>query len=546
MDYDVVIVGAGPAGLSAAIRLKQKCAEEGKDLSVCVVEKGAQVGAHILSGNVLEPRALDELLPNWRDEESPIKVPATNDRFYLLTEKRAIRMPSPFQNHGKFVTSLSEVTRWLGSKAEELGVEIYPGFAAAEVLYSEEGAVRGIATNDMGVAKDGSRKDSFQRGMELRGRVTLFGEGCRGSLSETLMKRFGLREKAKADPQSYALGIKEVWEVDPAKHEAGSTIHTVGWPLDRHTYGGSFIYHMADNQVAIGYVVALDYKNPYLSPYQEFQRFKLHPFVRPLLEGGTCVQYGARSLNEGGYQAVPELAFPGGALIGCSAGFLNVPKIKGTHTAMKSGMLAAEAAFSALAADETAGTSGGRDVMLTSYSDALKASWVWDELYQARNIRPAFHAGLWGGLAYSGLDHYVLRGRAPWTFHWKKPDHQHLEPASRHQPIEYPKPDNEITFDLLTSLYRSSTNHDHNQPAHLRLRDPSIPATVNQPVYAGPEGRYCPARVYEYVPDEKNQPQLHINAQNCLHCKACDIKDPTQNIQWTVPEGGGGPGYSVM
>lgn len=541
MNFDVVIVGAGPAGLSAAIKLKQLSQQHGKEVSVCIIEKGAEIGAHIISGNVLETRALDELLPNWKQQGAPVSIPVSTDKFWWLTAKRAVPLPSPFKNDGNFVISLSELVRWLGKKAEDLGVEVYPGFAASEILFDEGGSrVVGIATNDMGISKNGARKSNFQRGVELRGRFTLFGEGCRGSLSQMLIKKFHLRELAEAQHQTYALGVKEVWEVEGSKHQPGLVLHTIGWPLDSKTYGGSFLYHMDNCKVAVGLVTALDYKNPFLNIYEEFQRFKTHPAIRSLLEGGTVIQYGARTLNEGGFQSIPKPIFPGGALIGCSAGFLNVPKIKGTHTAMKSGMLAAEAAFAKFLEESES------DPSMEGYWNALRNSWVWEELYRARNFRPAFHYGILPGLAVSAFERYISHGRFPWTLKHGKPDHEATQAADISKEKIYPKADGKISFDLLTSLYRSNTNHDHDQPAHLRLKDSCIPENLNARIFAGLESRYCPARVYEYVSNDDGELKLHINAQNCLHCKACDIKDPSQNIEWTVPEGGGGPGYSIM
>ncbi len=538
MEYDVVIVGGGPSGLAAAIRLKQLGAEHDHDISVCIVEKGSEVGAHILSGAVLEPRSLNELIPDWKQQGAPLKTPVTSDRLLYLTKTGKVRLPTPPQmnNHGNYIISLGNLCRWLGEQAEGLGVEIYPGFAAAEVLYSGDGAVRGVATGDMGIGKDGQPTDNYQPGVELLAKHTMFAEGCRGSLTKTLFERFGLRDGV--DPQTFGIGIKELWQVEPANHKQGLVIHTVGWPLDSRTYGGSFLYHLEDNQVAVGFVVGLDYRNPHLSPYDEFQRFKTHPAIRPTLEGGRRVAYGARALNEGGYQSIPKLTFPGGMLIGDCGGFLNVPKIKGSHTAMKSGMTAAEAAFEALRS--------GKDGELTDYPERLKQTWLWSELYRVRNIRPSFRWGLWGGFLYAGLDTYLLRGRAPWTLHHHN-DHQSLKKADECPKIDYPKPDGKITFDKLSSVYLSGTNHEENQPAHLKLKDTSVPIEINLKDYDAPEQRFCPAGVYEIVRnDDGSEPHLQINAQNCVHCKACDIKDLTQNINWVVPEGGGGPNYPNM
>ncbi len=544
MPYDVVIVGAGPAGLSAAIRCKQLANEAGRELSVCILEKGSEVGAHILSGAVVDPRALDELLPNWKELDSPLTVPVTQNEHWVLTERKKYSLPHlmmpPFMNNkGTYTLSLGNLCRWLAGQAEAMGVEIFPGFAAAEVLFNEDGSVKGVATGDMGVARDGSHKPDYQPGMELHGKYTFFAEGVRGHLTKELKRIFELDRDSQ--PQIYGLGLKELWDVDPKKHVPGRVIHTQGWPLkENEAWGGGFLYHQTDGQVALGFVVALSYKNPWLSPFEEFQRWKQHPAIRQFLEGGRRVSYGARAINEGGYQSIPRLAFPGGALIGCSAGFVNVPRIKGTHTAMKSGMLAAEVAFAAIGADRAGDA-------LEEYDAALHSSWVADELKTVRNVEPL--VSKWGGTLgtlLSGIDMWMRTLKIGLPFTMKhKPDHERLWRKDVARKIDYPKPDGVIAFDKLSSVFLSNTNHEENQPVHLTLKDASIPTEVNLPVYAGPEQRYCPAGVYEFV-EEDGRERLQINAQNCVHCKTCDIKDPTQNINWVVPEGGGGPNYPNM
>ncbi|KAG0006029.1 hypothetical protein BGZ80_002143 [Entomortierella chlamydospora] len=546
-ETDVVIVGGGPSGLSAAIKLKQLANADGRELRVVLVEKAGEVGAHTLSGAVLEPRALNELIPDWKEKGAPLNQPALSDHMKLFTKNYAIPLPHPPQmnNEGNYIVSLSAYVRWLGEQAEEAGVEVFPGFAASEILYNEDGSVKGIATNDVGLDKNFKPKDNFERGMEFHAKVTLFAEGCHGSLTKQLFRKFNLRDEC--DPQSYGIGIKEVWKVDPSKSKPGTVVHGLGWPIDNSTYGGSFIYHMGDDMVSLGLVIGLDYENPYLNPYKEFQRFKHHPFVKNILEGGECLAYGARALNEGGLQSIPKLYFPGGALIGCTAGFLNVVKIKGTHTAMKSGMLAAESAYAAITAENY---SEEKPVVLEDFEKKVKDSWIWEELSEIRNCRPSFHSplGNLGGVIYSGLDSLILKGRTPWTFHNTTPDSERLRPAKNAKKIEYPKPDGVISFDLLTSVSRTGTNHAENQPVHLRLKNKDIPVKRNLKVFDGPEGRFCPAGVYEFVDDEsgpEGTKRLQINSQNCIHCKTCDIKDPSQNIDWTVPEGGGGPQYSL-
>ncbi|RVX70870.1 hypothetical protein B0A52_06027 [Exophiala mesophila] len=548
-EVDVCIVGAGPAGLSAAIRLKQLANEAGnEEFRVVVLEKAGEVGAHIVSGNVLEPRAINELIPDWLSEDNENRftqaTPAGSDKMRFLTKSAAIPLPTPPQmhNHGNYIISLSQFTKWLGERAEEIGVEIYPGFAAAEVLYNHEGAVKGIATNDQGIGRDGKAKANFERGMEFHARVTLLAEGCHGSLTKRVIKKYDLRRDSQ--PQTYGLGIKEVWEIQPEKFKKGEISHTMGYPLDKSTYGGGWMYHFGENLVSIGIVVGLDYPNPWVSPYGEFNRMKLHPFYKNVLEGGKCIGYGARALNEGGFQSIPKCAFPGGALIGDTAGFLNVPKIKGTHTAMKSAMLAAEAAYDALTSNPDSNT-----IFLYNYEESLRNSWIWPELKEVRNIRPSFHnpLGLYGGILWSGLEAILFRGKLPYTLSHKSTDSAATKPADKFKKIEYPKPDGEITFDILTSVSRTGTNHEEDQPVHLQVKDWDAHAAKEWPVYKGVENRFCPAGVYEYVEDETKElgVRFQINSQNCIHCKTCDIKVPGQDINWQTPQGGEGPSYSI-
>jgi electron-transferring-flavoprotein dehydrogenase len=541
MQYDVVVVGAGPAGLACAIRLKQLAAERGSEASVCVIEKGSEVGAHILSGAVMDPRALAELFPDWQAMDAPLNAPVTEDRFLFLRSRSAFKvpnflLPACFRNHGNYVVSLGNVCRWLAQQAEALGVEIFPGFAAAEVLYDDRGAVIGVATGDMGVGRDGEPGPNYQPGMELHAKYTLFAEGCRGQLGKQLLAKYKLDEGR--DPQVYGIGLKELWQIRPEKHQSGLVIHTAGWPLDTETYGGSFLYHMEDNLVCIGFVVGLGYTNPYLNPYEEFQRYKTHPAIRPFLEGGKRISYGARAIAAGGLQSLPTLVFPGGGLVGDNAGFLNASRIKGSHAAIKSGMLAAEAAIDAM----SAGRSGDE---LTAYPEKFRASWLYQELHRARNFKPWMSKGLVTGTAMVGIDQIVFGGKAPWTLHHDHADNETLKKKTEVEPIAYPKPDGVVTFDRLSSVFISNTNHNEDQPVHLTLKDPSVPVNVNLALYDAPEQRYCPAGVYEIV-TETSGPRLQINAQNCVHCKTCDIKDPTQNIVWVAPEGGGGPNYPNM
>ena len=538
MNFDVLIIGAGPSGLSASIKLSQLAKKNNKELNICVVEKGSEVGAHILSGAVLDIKALNELIPDWKSMDTPLKTEAKKDNFLLLTKNNSFKLPTPPQmkNDGNYIISLGNFCRWLAKQAEELGVNIFPGFAASEVLYDDKNnKIIGVRTGDQGIDKNGNKLESYQQGYDLLAKQTIFAEGCHGSLTKKIIDKYDLR-KGK-NPQTYGIGLKELWEIKPENHKKGEIIHSIGWPLDSQTYGGSFLYYLENNQVSVGFVIGLDYKNPYLSPFEEFQRFKTHPKIKNIFEGGKRISYGARALNEGGFQSIPKLTVPGGLLVGCTAGFMNVPKIKGTHTAMKSGMIAAEEIFKNIF-DE-------KQIEIISYEEQIKKSWVWDELYKVRNIRPSFQWGFWPGLIYSAIDTFIFRGKAPWTLKHHD-DHKSLKEAKKSKKIEYPKPDGSITFDKLSSVFISNTNHAENQPCHLQLKNKNIPIEHNLEYYDAPEQRYCPAGVYEIVGRDKNNPQLQINAQNCVHCKTCDIKDPNQNINWVTPEGGGGPRYPNM
>jgi electron-transferring-flavoprotein dehydrogenase len=546
MEFDVVIVGAGPAGLAAAIRLKQLAAEAGSELSVVVVEKGSAVGAHIVSGAVIDPKGLNRLIPDWKEKGAPVEMAVKDDRFYFLTNTKAVRLPTIFMpplmsNHGNYIVSLGALCIWLGEQAAELGVEVYPGFAASEVLYDQNNAVVGIATGDMGVGRDGQPTESFVRGMELRGKYTFFAEGARGSLTKQLVEEFKLSEGR--DPQKYGIGLKELWQVKPENHKPGLVQHSFGWPLDDRTGGGSFLYHYGDNLVSVGFVLHLNYENPYVAPFEEFQRFKTHPAIRATFEGGKRIGYGARAITEGGWQSIPKLAFPGGALLGCAAGFMNVPRIKGSHNAMLSGIAAAEAAFAALG-------EGRAHDELTAYQAAVYAGDIARDLKPVRNAKPLWSRfGTYIGIALGGLDMWIntlIPGGLPFTLKHKKPDYATLKRAENAAPIAYPKPDGVLTFDRLTSVSFSGTNHEENQPVHLKLTDPAVPVAINLPEFAEPAQRYCPAAVYEIVADTGGDPRFQINAQNCVHCKTCDIKDPSQNITWVCPEGGGGPNYAGM
>ena len=542
MEYDVVIVGAGPAGLATAIRLKQLANEAQTDISICVLEKGPEVGAHILSGAVMDPKALGELIPDWKEKGAPLTVPVTEDRFLFLGPEKARQtpnwlLPDTFKNQGNYVVRLGEVTQWLGEQAEALEVDVFPGFAAADILYTDTGAVRGVVTGDMGLEPDGTPGPNYQPGMELLAKYTIFAEGSRGHLGRRLIERYQLDKDRNA--QSYGIGIKEMWEVDPSQSQPGLVVHTAGWPLDSDTYGGSFLYHLDNNLVVVGLVVGLDYANPWLSPFEEFQRYKTHPAIRPTFEGGKRIAYGARSLTAGGLMSLPKLVFPGGALVGCEAGFLNAARIKGSHAAIKTGALAAEAVFEAL-------KQGRAHDELTAYPQAFEQSWLRDELYQARNFKQWFTKGRTVSTVMTGGEQWLLRGKFPWTLKNTKPDYSYLQPADQCQRIEYPKPDGVLTFDRLSSVYLTNTNHEENQPVHLTLKNPDIPVQVNLKKFAGPETRYCPAGVYEFITDEQGKDKLQINSENCIHCKTCDIKDPEQNIVWVAPQGGEGPVYSGM